>query len=1620
MRCAASATTTATARAATASRFLFLIALCCCNLGRQRSADVHALLAQPHLHQQRRLPPLSPPASSGVSEGRVLPALPTSTVGGGSRLSAAALSRGQASPPAALTMQQTGGNWEEYLSGGGSGRGGGGRGRGGAAATGGRDGGRTGSNTGGRGGGRYSTGGRARGRGGMRGGGGRGGRSDFGRGGGRGAYGNNQGAGGYAGRGRDRGREASSSAGRGAARGRERSIVGPGYNTDDFELVEEGTGDDGSWDDFGDFSDVPGQYNKPRGGDTAYVEDLGTELKVVTPATGSTFSAAPPADAVFGSDPNLTPVAGGGGSGGVGRSHNRERRALQRERQRRQDRDSEKGRVEGGRLWSKDDGADVATAAAVAAKATRVREGAQLRIKRREERERAERERQAAYFASLDDGDGEGRRGPAAATAAGGGTGGGGLDDLFGDYFSPQQRSSPSSGSSSSSPSKQQQPQTQQSSSPQRFAWKAPPTTASSWDDHPPPATVRGAGAGAGAASERDTHNAGLRRSPSEQSAGRSSKAGGGDSDRLARGGRRGGHTGYADYSESDPGQSSGGRFGQQERRGGSAGRGGGRRGRGGDGFEQFGGARGGASLGRGDGGGRVLDNSIWDADRWESTGSTAWINAGNGESAGGGRGSLPSWKVPKEEQPKAAKAKSAPVPDWLPRHGGLGSEARQGVAPLPEGIDTSVKKLGVKGLEAMLKKKFSKMKEGVFKGEDDDVDFYDPDDEGFEKPLEGGEQMSLVESEEDAPDGMAACADLAAAVQDFRGAVRYDDPNAPRPKGSGVVARSEAEAAGGGFRMRSPARAAGAATAAAADGDDGERLSGAPSIAAPESRGVAVREEKKRKVAAAAEAVREEEGEAEGEEEKEVVGQDNSNKKRNRNRKEAEAPAKPTYTPINIADMETLEVQESVSFRNVGIEDGCLLANIKKLGIKSPTDVQVSAIRGLLAEDRDVIIHAHTGSGKTLAYLLPLIAATDPDSNAVQAIVVAPGRELASQIFSVCERLIEGSGLRSALIIGGANALRQVERVKKVKPQIVIATPGRLCELVFDRRRMKLGMVNTVVLDEVDALLRPPYDQEIDAIMDATPGGRRQAVFASATGRSPVVSAASERYMREDPLFVGGQEAAGGGQRQGGLPSNILHTVVTMPKVKKFDTLRRLLNTQPFPESVMIFVNDPIQVNWLTERLETVGIIAAPLSGESSKDDRAEIMRRLQDKRIAMVVTTEMAARGLDVAHLTHVVNYDLPTDADHYVHRAGRCGRAGRPGIVVNMATPDVKFVLDKFSKSLALPFEEAEVQGGRFWSVSRPEKPSAMSAARAAVEAAKSETATLMTTGAAAAGVEMSNVGATVHVMETENDAAAAGDGNGNGIASGAVDRSPPQMERPRRPSSPVDKGFLRDDPVMAADNPKEVRAKEKKEGHHFDGLSLGVDVDDDILAEAKAFLEGGGMGAAAPPPLPSQGTRDEQQEDSPSEDFDDGSTEVYVDAGDDATAQAAAFLGGGRGPGAGAAAAAAAVEAVAASRLPPPQRKGKEPLEGARSRSGEEGDGPSSAPGRTGLMGVGEAFEVAGGIVIVHTAEPPEDGDYEHEVEGGWDEDDWGDGDWGDGEEDEEGEWEEDEEEEEGGA
>ncbi len=238
-----------------------------------------------------------------------------------------------------------------------------------------------------------------------------------------------------------------------------------------------------------------------------------------------------------------------------------------------------------------------------------------------------------------------------------------------------------------------------------------------------------------------------------------------------------------------------------------------------------------------------------------------------------------------------------------------------------------------------------------------------------------------------------------------------------------------------------------------------------------------------------------------------------------------------------------------------------------------------------------------------------------------------------------------------------------------------------------------------------------------MERIVDSLSGSmQRKTVFSSATGCTSVVLEAASRLMKSNRVICSTAHASSTASsttsdlainksRVGttaSLPLNIRHCFLCVPKVKKLEILRKFLHTKPYPEYVMVFVNDPYQGKWLTEALERKGIIAAPLFGDASKIDRAQIMNHLRSGSIGMVVTTEMSARGIDITNLSHVVNYDLPTDAEHYVHRAGRCGRAGRPGIVVNLVLPDEAFVISKFEKSLNVPITEAEIRENKLWTL------------------------------------------------------------------------------------------------------------------------------------------------------------------------------------------------------------------------------------------------------------------------------------------------------------------------------
>jgi ATP-dependent RNA helicase DeaD len=411
-------------------------------------------------------------------------------------------------------------------------------------------------------------------------------------------------------------------------------------------------------------------------------------------------------------------------------------------------------------------------------------------------------------------------------------------------------------------------------------------------------------------------------------------------------------------------------------------------------------------------------------------------------------------------------------------------------------------------------------------------------------------------------------------------------------------------------------------------------------------------------------------------------------------------------------------------SWEDLGITDPRLLRNLADMGCALPLPAQRTAVPRIGSGDTDVVIGTYTGSGKTLAVMVPLIQRLisshpfEKDSKSfVRLIVCAPGRELASQIASVTRELVQDLDLSVMLAIGGTTFSRNVEQIRRRKPDILVGTPGRLAELVVGasgalRGRLSVQQVQALVLDEFDALLSyAPHADPVRALVGALKRARGtslQSVLCSATAVDMLNQKAwEENFLRpgfvwamadpEDQLVTSIGEALTNTIR---VSRTVMHGVVHVPQ-KRFalETMRRILHTEPFPQQILIFVADARKVDICVEKLAQVGVLAAPLHGDSDKMDRAEISQALREGTVGMVVATEMAARGLDAPLLTHVINMDLPTDAAHYAHRAGRCGRGGRPGVVINLTTsPQERNVPMKFAKQLGIPMYTVEVKNSK----------------------------------------------------------------------------------------------------------------------------------------------------------------------------------------------------------------------------------------------------------------------------------------------------------------------------------
>lgn len=326
------------------------------------------------------------------------------------------------------------------------------------------------------------------------------------------------------------------------------------------------------------------------------------------------------------------------------------------------------------------------------------------------------------------------------------------------------------------------------------------------------------------------------------------------------------------------------------------------------------------------------------------------------------------------------------------------------------------------------------------------------------------------------------------------------------------------------------------------------------------------------------------------------------------------------------------------------------LHANIQHKGYETPSPIQDQSIP-LILEGRDVIGLANTGTGKTAAFLLPIINNLRPDSPRPSVLIVAPTRELAMQIEDQFRAFSWGMKLFSTLVVGGTNIDKQIRNLRRGS-HVVIGTPGRLKDLI-QRKELKLNKVNTLVLDEADRMLDMGFINDIRTIVEQTPK-QRQSLFFSAT-ITPAIRTLINEFLK-DPAEVSVRTA----DTSERVDQDIVETA---SKEHKIETLLTMLSDEEF-EKVLVFGETKYGVQRLSDHLEKSGHTAVAIHGNKSQSQRQRALKTFKDGKAKIMVATDVAARGLDIPNVSHVINFDQPATYEDYVHRIGRTGRGGATG--------------------------------------------------------------------------------------------------------------------------------------------------------------------------------------------------------------------------------------------------------------------------------------------------------------------------------------------------------------------
>ena len=371
--------------------------------------------------------------------------------------------------------------------------------------------------------------------------------------------------------------------------------------------------------------------------------------------------------------------------------------------------------------------------------------------------------------------------------------------------------------------------------------------------------------------------------------------------------------------------------------------------------------------------------------------------------------------------------------------------------------------------------------------------------------------------------------------------------------------------------------------------------------------------------------------------------------------------------------------------FADLGLKEPINKALVD-LGYESPTVIQEKAIPQILSSSEDLKAFAQTGTGKTAAFSLPIVELADDKDKTSQAIILSPTRELAVQIGKNIEDFSKYlPDLKVVTVYGGANIEQQIKQLKR-GAQIVVGTPGRTVDLIR-RRALKLGNIKWLVLDEADEMLNMGFKDELDKVLEATPDTKQTLLFSATFPRE--VEAIAKNYMNNPVEVTSGQKNQGS--------DNVTHQYYLVSERSRYPALKRIADVNPDIYAI-VFCRTRRETQEVADKLIQDGYNADSLHGDLSQAQRDSVMEKFRKKNIQMLVATDVAARGLDVDNLTHVINHKLPDQIENYNHRSGRTGRAGNKGISVVLVNRKERGKLNPIERILKKKFIETSIPTGK----------------------------------------------------------------------------------------------------------------------------------------------------------------------------------------------------------------------------------------------------------------------------------------------------------------------------------